>query len=192
MPLVSRHSRWCTAFAIAAAFAAGSSALRAQAPPAQAPAAPATLQGDLLKDWEALKDTMMKIGDAMPPDKFGYKPTPEQRSFGEQLMHIATSNIGLMKVIDAKATAPTVNDKATAKADILKALGDSYDFGIAVLKAQTAASVTETVTGPRFLGPSTRARIAYRAMGHAWDEYGVMTTYLRLNGIVPPASRGAM
>ena len=95
-------------------------------------------------------------------------------------------------IVDQEGAIQLERSVRSELADILKALGDSYDFGIAVLKAQTAASVTETVTGPRFLGPSTRARIAYRAMGHAWDEYGVMTTYLRLNGIVPPASRGAM
>lgn len=160
----------------------------------QAPAAdaPATLPGDLLKDWEALKDTMLKLGDAMPPDKFGFKPTPEVRTFGEQLMHVAGANVNLVKLLDPKATAPTLPEKPTAKADVLKALGDSFDFGTAVLKAQTVGTLQETVQGPRFLGPSTRARIAYRTMGHTWDEYGVMTVYLRLNGIVPPASRGSM
>jgi len=180
---------------IGAACAVLSGALLAAAErPLQAPAAtaPATLQGDLLKDWDALKDTMMKLGDAMPEEKFGFKPTPELRTFGEQLMHVATANVGLAKLIDPSATAPTLPDKPTAKADILKALAASFDFGAAALKAQTAASVAETVQGPRFLGPSTKARIAYRAMGHTWDEYGAMTVYLRLNGIVPPASRGTM
>jgi len=45
------------------------------------------------------------------------------------------------------------------------------------------------VQGPRFIGTATRARLVWVTIGHAWDEYGAMTVYLRLNGIVPPASR---
>ncbi|MBI3262188.1 MAG: DinB family protein [Acidobacteria bacterium] len=161
---------------------------------AQPPAAPAaaTLAGDLLKDWEAQKDTMMKPGDAMPPEKFSYKPTQELRTYAEQLMHVATSNVGLMRLLDPKAAAPALNDKAAAKADVLKALADSFDFGTSILKAQTNATLQETVQAPRFLGPSTRARVVYRTIAHTWDEYGAMTVYLRLNGIVPPASRASM
>ena len=164
---------------------------------AQVPAAPAggtsTLSADLVKDWEAQKDMLMKIADAMPEDKFGYKSTPEQRSYGQQIMHVAMANVGLSKVIDAKATPPAFTaESAKTKAEILKALSDSYDFGIAALKNQTDATLQETVQGPRFLGPSTRARIAYRALGHSMDIYGQMAVYLRLNGIVPPASRNSM
>lgn len=149
----------------------------------------ASLSGDLLKDWEALKGTMMALGEEMPPDKFDFKPTPDVRSYGEQLMHVAGANLGLMKLLDSQATAPTLPESPTAKADILKALADSFDFGTAILKAQTDASLQATVQGPRFLGPSTGARIVYRTMIHTWDEYGVMTVYLRLNGLVPPASQ---
>ena len=59
----------------------------------------ATVLGDLKKDWAAQKDTMMKIADAMPEDKFDYKSTPAQRSFGEQIMHVATANRGILQTI---------------------------------------------------------------------------------------------
>ena len=146
------------------------------------------LSADLRKDWEALKDTMMQLGDAMPPDKFTFKPTPELRTFGEQLMHVAGANVGLMGLLDPDVTAPTLPE-ATEKVEALQALSDSFDFGSDILRGQTSASVQETIEGPGFLGPSTRARIVYRTMSHTWDEYGVMTVYLRLNHIVPPASR---
>ena len=80
----------------------------------------------------------------------------------------------------------------TAKAEILKALDDSYDFGIAALKEQTDATMLQTVQGPAFLGASSRERIAYFVMIHANDIYGQMAVYLRLNGIVPPASHNSM
>ncbi len=149
-----------------------------------------TIKSDVLKDWTNMKETMSKIADAMPEDKFGYKPTPAQRSFGEQIMHVAGANVMLIKTLGGKAAAPTIDQKATSKAAILKALADSYEYGIAVLNEQTDQSMLEAVQGPRFIGTATRARLVWDTIGHAWDEYGVITTYLRLNNIVPPASRG--
>ena len=69
-------------------------------------------------------------------------------------------------------------------------MADSYDWGTALLKEQTDATVIQTVSAPAFLGPSTRARIFwFRRGGHSMDIYGQMAVYLRLNGVVPPASR---
>lgn len=150
------------------------------------------VQSEMVKDWTNQKDTMTKIADAMPEDKFGFKATPAERSYGEQILHVAGANVGIMKALGAKAAAPTINMKATSKAEIIKALADSYDYGLAALKEQTDQSMLETVDGPRFLGRSTRARLVGFTMGHAMDIYGQMAVYLRLNGIVPPASRNSM
>ena len=150
----------------------------------------ATLKGDLLKDWQAQKKAMMDIADAMPDDKFAYKATPAERTYGEQVMHVAQINVGLLKTLAGKATPPTfAANAATTKEQALQALGDSYDYGTALLQEQTDASIMETFNGPRFLGPSTRARIFWFLMSHSMDIYGQMVVYLRLNGIVPPASR---
>ena len=160
------------------------------APATTAPAASATILGDLLKDWERQKETMMRIADAMPEDKFGYKSTPPQRSYGEQVMHIATVNVDVLKWIGGQTPAPSFTaESAKTKADMLKAMADSYDYGTALLKEQTDTTITQTIDG-RFLGPSTRARVFWFLLGHSMDIYGQMAVYLRLNGIVPPASRG--
>ena len=151
-----------------------------------------SMQAEALKDWTNQKELMTKIADAMPEDKFGFKSTPAQRSYGEQILHVAGANVMLFKTYGSKATAPTINQKATAKAEILKALADSYDFGIAAIKEQTDASMMQSVQGPPFLGASTRTRMVYFSMNHAMDIYGQMAVYLRLNGIVPPASRNSM
>jgi len=159
-------------------------------PTASAPAGSATVLGDLLKDWQGQKETMMKIADAMPEDKFGYKSTPPQRSYGEQVMHIATVNVDILKWVGGQAPAPSLTaESAKTKADMLKALAESYDYGTALLKEQTDATIVQTIDG-KFLGPSTRARIFWFLLGHSMDVYGQMAVYLRLNGIVPPASRG--
>jgi uncharacterized damage-inducible protein DinB len=181
------------ALALSALTAACGGTTPEQAEPTPATAAPAgtaTVRGDLLKDWERQKETMMKIADAMPEDKFGYKSTPPQRSYGEQVMHIATVNIDVLKWIGGQTAAPSFTaESAKTKADMLKAMADSYDYGIALLNEQTDTTITQTIDG-RFLGPSTRARVFWFLLGHSMDIYGQMAVYLRLNGIVPPASRG--
>ena len=141
----------------------------------------------VLKDWEDLKTAMMEFGDAMPAENFDFKPTDELRNFGEQLMHVASANLFYMGNLDTAATRPDLGEPVE-KAGVLQALSDSFDFGTEILSGQTDASLREMVDGG-FLGESNRARIAYMAIVHTRQEYGVMTVYLRLNDIVPPASR---
>jgi len=155
---------------------------------AQAP----SIQDGALQDWTRLKDTMMKLSDAMPEDKFGYRATPAERTWGEQILHVAQANVVQMGRFGSKAAAPDVNMKATSKAEILKALADSFDFGTAALKEQTDQTMVaqaETTRFDRFMGPSTKARVVYYVIGHTWDIYGQMVVYLRLNGLTPPASQ---
>ena len=66
----------------------------------------ASIQMNLLADWTTQKDTLMKIATAMPEDRLGYKPTPPQRNYGEQILHIAEANVNQMKRLGSKTTAP--------------------------------------------------------------------------------------
>jgi uncharacterized damage-inducible protein DinB len=162
----------------------------AQAAAATAPTSQVLMQ--LRSDWQAQKDMMMKIAEAMPENKFGYKTTPPQRNYGEQIMHVATINVDLLKVLGGRAPAPSFTaESAKTKADILKALGDSYDYGTALVNEQSEATILEPVKdSPSWLGPASRARIYWTLLAHTMDIYGQMAVYLRMNGIVPPASRG--
>jgi uncharacterized damage-inducible protein DinB len=153
------------------------------------PAQTISVQGEMLKDWAALKDTMEKIANAMPDDKFTYKSTPAQRDYGEQIMHVAQVNVRFLGLVGAKAAAPTIDAKATGKAVLIKAMNDSFDYGTAILKEQTDQTILQAAAmPPGFLGPSSRARMFTFLIGHTWDIYGQMAVYLRLNGVVPPAS----
>ena len=154
--------------------------------PMASAAQPVSLQDGALQDWTRLKDTMMKIAEAMPEAKFGYRATPPQRTWGEQILHVAEANVIQMGRFGSKATPPEVNMKATAKAEILKALADSFDYGTAALKEQTDQTIVQqaaTTQFDRFMGPSTKARVVYYVIGHTWDIYGQMAVYLRLNGL---------
>ena len=158
---------------------------------APAPAGQGAILSDLVKDWQEQKDGLMKLADAMPEDKFGFKSTPAQRSYGEHIMHAALVNVDLLKLLGGKATAPTFTaDSVKTKADMVAALAASYDYGTALLKEQTEATIAQTQDAS-WLGTSTRARMFWTLLSHSMDVYGQMVVYLRLNGIVPPASRGA-
>lgn len=158
---------------------------------APAPAGQGAILSDLVKDWQEQKDGLMKLADAMPEDKFGFKSTPAQRSYGEHIMHAALVNVDLLKLLGGKATAPTFTaDSVKTKADMVAALAASYDYGTALLKEQTEATIAQTQDAS-WLGASTRARMFWTLLSHSMDVYGQMVVYLRLNGIVPPASRGA-
>jgi len=161
-------------------------------PPAAAPApAQGAILSDLLKDWQEQKDSLMKLADAMPEDKFSFKSTPAQRSYGEHIMHAALVNVDLLKLIGGQAAAPTFTaESVKTKADILAALAASYDYGTALLQEQTEGTIGQTQDAS-WLGQSTRARMFWTLLSHSMDVYGQMVVYLRLNGIVPPASRGA-
>ena len=156
----------------------------------QAQTANVSLQAELLKDWTGLKETMHQIAAEMPADKYSFKPTPEQQTFGERTVHVATTNLYFLGLLGGTATKPTIDPKATSKDAALKALDDSFDYGAAILKQQTDQSLMQSVaSAPKFMGPSSRARLIAFLAGHTWDIYGQMAVYLRLNGRVPPASQ---
>ena len=149
--------------------------------------AQATIHGDLSKDWAGQKTLLVTLANAMPEDKYGFKPTPAQRTFGEHVLHIAQVNMMLTKALGGKTPEPAINMKATTKADMIKAMSDSFDYGAKVIAEFSNTTIQETIQAP-FLGPSTRARIMFFLNGHTQDTYGQMVVYLRLNGLTPPAS----
>jgi uncharacterized damage-inducible protein DinB len=141
-------------------------------------------------DWQQQKEGLMKIAEAMPEGKFSYKPTAAQRTYGEQILHIAQSNVDVFKLMGAKAAVPSFSvDRTKTRAQLLAALTASYDYATAVLREQTADTLG-IVVNTSFAGPCTRSRLAWQMLAHSMDSYGQMAVYLRLNGIVPPASRG--
>jgi uncharacterized damage-inducible protein DinB len=152
--------------------------------------APVSIKAEMLKDWSDLKATMVKIASEMPADKYGFKPTPAQQSFGERVVHVASVNNRFLGSMGGKAVAPTFDAKAAAMAKdaAIKALSDSFDYGTALLNEQSDQTMMQSIMAP-FIGPSSRARACTFLLGHTWDIYGQLAVYLRLSGGVPPASQ---
>ena len=143
-------------------------------------------------DWTMQKDTMMKISAAMPEEKFGFKPTPPQRNFGEQVLHVVEANVNQIGRLGAKATPPVYNMKEMRKAEILKMLEASFDYGTTVLQSMSDNDLLAPAVsgrGDRFMGGSNRVRVVNFVMGHTWDSTARWSVYLRLNGITLPANQ---
>jgi uncharacterized damage-inducible protein DinB len=148
-----------------------------------------TVQCDVLGDWGRGYGLLIGVAEAMTEDKYGFKPTPAQESFGQRLMHVAGIDLKLLSTLGGKTPAPMVNVQATSKADIVAALRQVNDYGAAVIKEFNDQQLAERVASLPFMGPTaSRLRVIYFSMSHSQDIYGQLVVYLRLSGITPPAS----
>jgi len=149
----------------------------------------ATVACDVVGDWGRTYALLIGEAEAMPEDKYGFKPTPPQQSFGERLMHVAGIDLKLVSTLGGKTAAPMINMKATTKAEILAALRQVNDYGAGVLKEFNDQQLAERIASLPFMGPTaSRLRVIYFSMAHSQDIYGQLAVYLRLSGITPPAS----
>jgi uncharacterized damage-inducible protein DinB len=178
----------------------------AQPPAAGAPAADPTSK--LLKSsFDGITRYLVASAEKMPEENYAFKPTPEVRSFGEILGHVANTHFSYCSRIKGEKNPNTGNDieKKTAKADIIKALSESVAYCSAVYQDMTDARLMEPLPpAPPAAGAKPAAAPAQgskpapppapkisRLLGnvtHDWEHYGNLVTYLRLKGLVPPSS----
>jgi len=142
----------------------------------------------LVKEWERAKAFTMEYLEAMPADKYGYKPTPEIRSFEQQLLHLADANYGFTAAIAGQAS-PVERGGAekiagTSKEATVKMVMDSYDFVINAIKGLTDAQMAENIS---IFGMEMSREVALdKAFEHQTHHRGQTTPYIRLAGATPP------
>jgi hypothetical protein len=161
---------------------------------------PTSLASMVDREVSAVEKQLLDTAEAMPDDKFNF--TPESltisgddykgvRSFAVQVKHVASSNYFIWSPITGNAVPAAIKDgngpaDIKTKAEILKFLKDSFALG-----HKAAATLTsENMLQPVGKGKSARLHLAEFGVAHAYNHYGQMVEYLRMNGIVPPASRG--
>jgi len=148
---------------------------------------PAQVYGKLMTGMEK---EITSAAEAMPEDKYNFAPTQGEfkgvRTFGQQVKHLAEANY---EFFDGWNVGTAVDDasieKLTSKADILKALADSFAYAHKAIDSITAANAFQSLGKDK----GTRAGDAAFCLAHSMDHYGQIVVYLRMNGIVPPASR---
>jgi uncharacterized damage-inducible protein DinB len=148
-----------------------------------------------------IETQMMGAVQAMPAEKYGFAPSAgifasaqktefaTVRTFGQQVTHVAQANYFFASLVTGQPPDAKIKDldKLTGKDESVAALGDSFAAVHKAIATLTAANAFEVIKWPE-PGLATRATVASFAVAHAFDHYGQMVEYLRMNGIVPPAS----
>jgi uncharacterized damage-inducible protein DinB len=146
-----------------------------------------SLKAQLIRDWQRAKTYTKAYLDAMPSDKYNYRPTDSVRSFAEQMLHLAAGNIGLVSNGTGKDRIPTGREKsATAQSrdSVNYYVMASYDYCINAIQAMDASKLEEMVKR----GNLNESRLSWIQKGfeHQTHHRGQCTLYIRMLGIKPP------
>lgn len=184
---------------ILAASALGQAA-QTTAPPPLAPPATPTLASAIDREITAIEKQVLDAAEAMPEDKFNFSPQSLNlpganykgvRTFAVQVKHIAASNYFIWSGLTGDKLPANLKDgngpeDIRTKAEVLAFLKDSFALGHKAAATLTTENMLQTPEHSK----STRLHLATFGVAHAFNHYGQMVEYLRMNGIVPPASQG--
>jgi hypothetical protein len=187
-------------FIVAALGQGTKSAAAASAPQTQQPQPPPTVASTVEREISTIEKQVVEAAEAMPEDKFNFSPESLNipggeyqgvRTFAVQVKHVAASNYFIWSPLTGDNVPEGLKDgngpeNLKTKADIIKFLKDSFALGHKAAATLTAQNMLQTAEHSK----SPRLYLATFAVAHAYDHYGQMVEYLRMNGIVPPASRG--
>lgn len=138
--------------------------------------------------WESTRGLVLGIAEVIPEEKYDFKPTPAVRSFREILIHLIAENyLFFSRVSGESLGGPERFSNLKTRAEILKALRDSYDYGAKVWEGLTEEKALEMVAG-RGGQQVQRWSAILGVIQDNMNHYGNLVVYLRLNGIVPPRS----
>lgn len=158
-----------------------------------------TVASVLEREVGAVEKDFVGAAEAMPEDKYNFSPESLKipgsdykgvRTFAGQVKHVAISNYFIWgPIIDEPVPDNLKGDNGgenvKSKADIIKLLKESFALGHKAAATLTTGNMLQTAEHSK----STRLRLAMFGVGHVYDHYGQLVEYLRMNGIVPPASR---
>jgi hypothetical protein len=143
-----------------------------------------TVKGQLTR----YEKNMVAAADAMPAEKYGFKPTPEMNTFGHVVMHIAQSNNFLCSKISGVAAPDVKLADTDGKDKLVAALKASFEFCTTALAGVDDSKLGDSLT--LFGNRQTSRAGALITLSDDWyDHYGAEAVYLRLNGILPPTAQ---
>ena len=151
------------------------------------------------REISTIEKEIVEAAEAMPEDKFNFSPESLNipgddfkgvRTFALQVKHVATSNYFIWSHLTGDKLPEGLKDgngpdNLKTKADIIQFLKDSFALGHRAAATLTTQNMLENAENSK----SSRLHLATFGVAHAFDHYGQMVEYLRMNGIVPPASR---
>ncbi len=143
---------------------------------------------ELVAAWERAAADIIDVAEAMPEERYDFKPTPEMRTFGDQLVHVAGI---VQRFIDtAKGTKSESDHPHTTmtKSEVVGLLKQTFQAGQGMIVPLTDAQLVEPVKFPFGDRMVTRHGFWMGPIYQVANHYGQLVVYLRLNGIVPPAT----
>lgn len=146
----------------------------------------------MLTDWQRARSYTKEYLDAMPEVGMNFKPTPEMRSFAEQMLHIAGANFAFGSAASGKANPYQGKElekmtELKTKAALSKVVLESYDFMMEALNGATNPQLSESI---KLFNMNMTRELAYaKAFEHQTHHRGQTTVYLRLKGVTPPGEK---
>lgn len=143
----------------------------------------------MITEWQRAKEFTKEYLDAMPEEGTNFKPTPEIRSFAEQMLHLANANFNFASAASGKANpyqgkSLEKMDEFKTKAALSKVVLESYDFTIDALKSTTDAQLGESI---KLFGRDMSREMAFaKQFEHQTHHRGQTTIYIRMKGVKPP------
>jgi hypothetical protein len=151
---------------------------------------PVGIAAGLQTSWTRIKTLVTQSADKVSDADYGFKPTPEIRNYGQLWGHVANFHFTVcsqVKGVPNPNQGNNLENTATTKAAVVKALADSFAFCDDAFAALTDQTAVELLAGGRG-GPRAKLVVLNQLIEHDNEMYGVGTVYQRLKGIVPPST----
>ena len=157
-----------------------------------------TISQVLDRSVSGVEGEFVPAAEAMPEDKYSFAPTNGEfkgvRTFAQQVKHVAAVNymVGASILVEkppVELGSENGPDSVKTKAEIVKFLKDSFAYFHKAVASIDEKNLVDPIQSPFGQNKATRLGMATLIVGHCFDHYGQMVEYLRMNGIVPPASR---
>ena len=148
------------------------------------------LSADLKNDYKTVRDYVIRAAEKMPEADYGFKPSPDVRTFAQQIAHVADDQYNLCapaKGETRQAAYTAIESSLSKKAELIVALKDAFAYCDSVYESLTDASGAEPALGRN----RNRFAMLNWNLWHTWEHYGNMVVYLRMKGLIPPSSEKA-
>jgi uncharacterized damage-inducible protein DinB len=140
---------------------------------------------EVKQGYTAIKGNLVKMAEKMPEENYSFKASPDIRSFAQLVGHVADAQMGTCSAVNGEPKKLGASSM-TSKADLVAALKSSFDECDKAFDSLSDSTASQTIKmGQR---EATKLGALTRVVVHSNEEYGYMSVYLRLKGVVPPSS----
>ena len=142
---------------------------------------------DARQTYAMIKTDLLKAADKMPEENYSFRTTPQVRTFGEMIAHVADAGLRMCGVVKGERSPPMRLQKPS-KAELVAALQASFDYCDPVYASMTDTAGAAPIKWFRW--DMSKLGLLNWNISHDNEMYGIIAAYLRIKGLVPPSSEG--